>query len=67
MSKRRVSLLSGLLCGVAIGAAGCGKSTNVVNAAPPPAVVSVVQVQPQTVPIYAAYAAQTFASRFAVR
>ena len=51
------------VCGITILLlAGCGKSTNnVVNAAPPPASVSVVEVQPQTVPIFAEYAAQTFA------
>lgn len=41
---------------------GCSRSGNVVNAAaPPPPAVSVVELQPQTVPIYAEYAAQTFA------
>ncbi len=42
--------------------AACGKSNNVVNAAAyPPAPVSVVAIEPQTVPIFAEYAAQTFA------
>lgn len=41
--------------------AACGKSNNVVNAAPPPPEVSVIEVQPRTVPIYGEYAAQTFA------
>jgi membrane fusion protein (multidrug efflux system) len=42
--------------------AACGKTNTVVNAAAyPPAPVSVVEVTPQTVPIYADYAAQTFA------
>jgi membrane fusion protein (multidrug efflux system) len=44
------------------GLAGCGKSGPVVNAAaPPPQPVSFVELQPQTVPVYAEYAAQTFA------
>ena len=46
---------------VVLSLAGCGKSNNVVNAAPPPPPVSVVEVKPQTVPIFAEYAAQTFA------
>ena len=42
--------------------AACGKSNNVVSAgAFPPAPVSVVELKPQTVPIYAEYAAQTYA------
>lgn len=40
---------------------GCGKSGNTVNAAPPAPTVSVLDVEPQTVPIYGDYAAQTFA------
>jgi len=32
-----------------------------VNASPPPAQVSVIDLEPQTVPVYAEYAAQTFA------
>src|SRR5438552_694355 len=41
---------------------GCGKSVGSVRAAaPPPAPVSVVEVQPRAVPIFADYAAQTFA------
>lgn len=46
---------------VVLSLAGCGKSNNVVNAAPPPPSVSVVEVKPQTVPIFAEFAAQTFA------
>jgi membrane fusion protein (multidrug efflux system) len=42
--------------------AACGKSNNVVNAgAFPPSPVSVIEVTPQNVPIFAEYAAQTFA------
>jgi membrane fusion protein, multidrug efflux system len=41
--------------------AGCGSGTAPVKAAPPPPAVSVVELQPQTVPIFAEYAAQTFA------
>jgi membrane fusion protein, multidrug efflux system len=60
MPTRRILLLPATLVVVII-AAGCGKQNSVVNAAPPPAAVSVVEVEPQTVPIFAEYAAQTFA------
>ncbi len=51
-----------LLVCIAAGLTGCGKSGPVVSAAaPPPQPVSFVQLEPQTVPIYADYAAQTFA------
>jgi membrane fusion protein (multidrug efflux system) len=40
---------------------GCGRSNSIVSAAPPPPPVSVVEVEPQTVPIFGEYAAQTFA------
>jgi membrane fusion protein (multidrug efflux system) len=56
MTIRAVLLFSPLLL------AACGKSNPVVNAgAFPPTPVSVVEVEPQTVPIFADYAAQTFA------
>lgn len=59
----RLPINFSLLCGLAVlSLAGCGKSNSVVNAGgPPPTTVSVVEVQPQTVPIFADYAAQTFA------
>lgn len=41
-------------------ASGCGTVT-AEHSAPPPPTVSVLEVKPQTVPIYADYAAQTFA------
>jgi len=40
---------------------GCGKGSAEHIGPPPPPSVSVVEVQPQTVPVYAEYAAQTFA------
>jgi len=46
----------------AMGLAGCGSSRRVEAAgAPPPMPVSVVEVQPRDVPLYAEYAAQTYA------
>jgi len=53
------SILSAGLILIAL--TGCGKSGNTVNAAPPAPTVSVRDVEPQTVPIYGDYAAQTFA------
>jgi membrane fusion protein, multidrug efflux system len=41
-------------------AVGCGRAT-AEHGAPPPPTVSVMEVKPQSVPIYAEYAAQTFA------
>jgi membrane fusion protein (multidrug efflux system) len=41
--------------------AGCGPTTHAQNGAPPPMPVSIVEVQPQDVPIYGEYTAQTFA------
>lgn len=62
MLKRR-SLSISFAVGLALLClAGCGRSTNVVNAAAyPPQPVSVVELQPRTVPIFGDYAAQTFA------
>lgn len=58
-SKRYLLFLVGIAF---LQLAGCSKSSNVVNAAAPMAqTVSVVEVQPQTVPIFADYTAQTFA------
>jgi membrane fusion protein (multidrug efflux system) len=51
-----ISLL--ILAGIST---GCGKSSAGSAAAPPPPGVSVVQVELQNVPIYAEYAAETFA------
>ena len=52
-----------LSLGIAVSLAGCGTGTASVNggATPPPPPVTVIEVQPQTVPIFAEYAAQTFA------
>src|SRR5438309_501662 len=45
-----------------LSATGCGTgNAEHVAAAPPPQTVSVIEVQPRTVPIFAEYAAQTFA------
>jgi membrane fusion protein (multidrug efflux system) len=41
--------------------AGCGTGSATPSAGPPPQPVSVIEVQPRTVPIFAEYAAQTFA------
>lgn len=50
------------LFGVTLSLAGCGtRSVQANSAPPPPPEVSVVDVEPQDVPIYAEYAAQTFA------
>jgi membrane fusion protein (multidrug efflux system) len=43
-----------------LSAAGCSKG-NAERSGPPPPTVSVIEVQPRTVPIYGEYAAQTFA------
>jgi membrane fusion protein, multidrug efflux system len=43
-----------------VSAAGCSKG-NAERTGPPPPAVSVMEVQPRTVPIYGEYAAQTFA------
>jgi membrane fusion protein (multidrug efflux system) len=61
MFKSGALLLPVLVAAAAIGLAGCGKQNGVVNAAPAPAPVAVLEVEPQTVPIFAEYAAQTFA------
>jgi membrane fusion protein (multidrug efflux system) len=63
LDRYRGSRLS-VVAGLAIGSwllIGCGRGSGNVNAAPPPAPVSVVELQPKTVPIYGDYAAQTFA------
>jgi membrane fusion protein (multidrug efflux system) len=45
-----------------IGLTGCaGRGSASANGAPPPQPVSVIEIQPRTVPIFAEYAAQTFA------
>src|SRR5438552_19059595 len=50
------------VCFALFSLAACGKSdNNVVNAASAPPPVSVVELQPRTVPMFAEYAAQTFA------
>lgn len=41
--------------------AGCGEKSKAAAPAPPPAQVSVVEVQPSDVPVYSEYPAQTFA------
>jgi membrane fusion protein (multidrug efflux system) len=61
MSQWIAAVNSVLVCAALPFLAGCGKSNNVVSAAPPPAQVSVISVQTQDVPIFAEYAAQTFA------
>src|SRR3977135_265475 len=62
MMPKRLPSFFVLVTGVAaFSLAACGKSNHVVNAAAPAPSVSVVELQPQTVPIYADYAAQTFA------
>ena len=55
---RSVLMVCGLLLGLA--AAGCGRTSGVVSAAgPPPApLVSVIEVQPEDVPLYSEYAAR---------
>jgi membrane fusion protein (multidrug efflux system) len=50
-----------LLAFVLLFAAACSKGYAERPASPPPPTVSVVEVQPRSVPIYAEYAAQTFA------
>jgi len=50
-----------LLAFVLLFAAACSKSYAERPASPPPPTVSVIEVQPRSVPIYAEYAAQTFA------
>jgi membrane fusion protein, multidrug efflux system len=50
-----------LLTGAVIISTGCGGAKADKPPAPPPALVSVVEVQPADVPIYSEYSAQTFA------
>lgn len=49
------------LTGAAIFSAGCGGRANAQKQAPPPPLVSVIEVKPADVAIYSEYAAQTFA------
>src|SRR5580704_8662283 len=56
----RLTLFAALVLG-AFSVVGCNKGSANAATAPPPPPVSVVEVQPRTVPIFAEYAAQTFA------
>jgi membrane fusion protein (multidrug efflux system) len=51
----------GLVAGAVISSTGCGGVKAGKPAAPPPALVSVLEIQPVDVPIYSEYSAQTFA------
>src|SRR5690349_20896777 len=54
-------LLVGLVSAIALLTAACGSSTTAAVSPPPPPTVAVIDTKAQDVPIYAEFAAQTFA------
>lgn len=60
-TNRGRALAFAWLTTTAIFSAGCGGGANAQKRTPPPALVSVIQIQPDDVAIYSEYSAQTFA------
>jgi membrane fusion protein (multidrug efflux system) len=61
MDSMKSVVVYGLFSGAVIFSTGCGGAKADKPAGPPPALVSVMEIQPVDVPIYSEYSAQTFA------